>query len=80
MKLFVNGKEAVAGMKVQTFRGEEAILLDWYEPGTRSGGNGGRVYLKINDTKMEYCAEDGRREMENCYNLLTSQCQGTEFR
>ena len=43
MKLFVNGKEAVAGMKVQTFRGEEAILLDWYEPGTRSGGNGGRV-------------------------------------
>ena len=44
MKLFVNGKEAVAGMKVQTFRGEEAILLDWYEPGTRSGGNGGRVY------------------------------------
>ena len=54
MKLFVNGKEAVAGMKVQTFRGEEAILLDWYEPGTRSGGNGGRVYLKINDTKMEY--------------------------
>ena len=53
MKLFVNGKEAVAGMKVQTFRGEEAILLDWYEPGTRSGGNGGRVYLKINDTKME---------------------------
>lgn len=54
MKLFVNGKEAVAGMRVQTFRGEEAILLDWYEPGTRSGGNGGRVYLEINDTKMEY--------------------------
>lgn len=46
MKLFVNDTAAKKGMKVQTFRGEKAILLDWYEPGTVSGGNGGRVRIK----------------------------------
>lgn len=45
MKLYVNGKEATEGMQVQTFRGESAVLISWHEPGTVSGGNGGRVYI-----------------------------------
>lgn len=46
MKLFVDGKQAEKGMRVKTFRGEEAILLDWHEPGTVSGGSGGRVCIE----------------------------------
>lgn len=45
MKLYVNGKEATEGMQVQTFRGESAVLISWHEPGTVSGGKGGRVYI-----------------------------------
>lgn len=45
MKLIINGQEAVKGTIVKTFRGTLATLVDWHEPGTLSGGNGGRVVL-----------------------------------
>lgn len=49
MKLYVNGKEAAEGMQVRTFRGANAILINWYEPGTASGGKGGKVYIRDED-------------------------------
>lgn len=46
MELYIKDEKAYTGMSVKTFRGESAILLNWYEPNTRSGGNGGRVYIE----------------------------------
>ena len=47
MELYIKGKIARKGMRVETFRGEPAILREWYEPGTHSGGSGGRVYIEL---------------------------------
>ncbi|WRS27816.1 hypothetical protein U6B65_01425 [Oscillospiraceae bacterium MB08-C2-2] len=46
MQLYINGQTATVGMKAQTFRGEPVTLISWSEPGSRSGGNGGRVYVE----------------------------------
>jgi len=55
MELYINGEKAYEGMKVKTFRGESATLLSWYAPGTRSGGNGGRVFIEEEDgSRGEY--------------------------
>jgi hypothetical protein len=39
------GNQIGEGAVVKTFRGEEVTLVSIYEPGTRTGGNGGRVQL-----------------------------------
>lgn len=46
MKLYIQGKEAVVGMTVETSRGEKAILIDWRAPGELLAGKSGRVYCK----------------------------------
>jgi hypothetical protein len=46
-KLMINGKEAVKGQKVTTFRGEEMILVSWREP--RHSSSAGKVYVKAED-------------------------------
>lgn len=49
MKLIINGKAAIKGMEVTTFRGEKYILSDWRAPGEICGGMNGKVYCKTKE-------------------------------
>lgn len=44
MDLIINGKPAVKGQEVTTFRGETGILTGWSEPHKPSSS--GKVYVK----------------------------------
>lgn len=54
MKLYINGVPARVGQSVFTFRNEQAVLLAWFNPGTRTGGSGGRVCIRDADGNEGY--------------------------
>lgn len=55
MDLLIGNNPAKKDMDVKDFRGDACKLLDWAEPGSRSGGNGGRVYLDYGNNVHTEC-------------------------